>query len=106
MSKSRGRYEDDEDDARPVSTGSDKGSSWSGRPIKHVKLALYALLGLSLFLYSWTVFFSERVSISNVSPDLLGASSILWLVAHRKLQFSVLEVRIDWITTAVTCSGR
>ena len=86
MSKARDRHEDDEDDARPISTSSDRSSSWSGRPMMRLKLAISAFVGTSLFLYSWAVFFSERVSISNVSPELLGASSILWLVAHRTSQ--------------------
>lgn len=51
--------------------------------MSRLKQAFYAAVGLSLFLYSWVVFFSERVSTSNVSPELLEASSILWLVAHR-----------------------
>lgn len=81
LSKSRDRDEDNEDGH--ISTVSTKGSPWSGRPMNRLKLCFYALTGASLFLYAWAIVFSERVSISNVSPELLKASSIMWLVAHR-----------------------
>ena len=82
VSKSRERDEDNEDDH--ISTAPTRGSSWSGRPMNRLKLAFYALAGSSLFLYAWAIVFSERVSISNVSPELLRGSSIMWLVAHRE----------------------
>lgn len=56
--------------------------------MRRFKTAIYGFLGLSLFLYSWAVFCSERMSTSNVSPELLGASSILWLVAHREQSYN------------------
>jgi hypothetical protein len=85
MSKSRDRHEDSEDDARPITTLPDNRSSWSGRPTHRIKLAIYAIFGIPVFLYSWLIFFSERVSTSYVSPELLRASSIMWLTAHREL---------------------
>lgn len=104
MSKSRDRYEDNEDNARPISTTAERGSSWSSRPMKRVKQVFYGLTGFSLFLYAWAIFFSERVSISNVSPVLLKASSILWLVAHRECELCPANFEI--LTFAFPHSGR
>jgi hypothetical protein len=38
---------------------------------------------ISIFSYLWLLYFSDRLSTAYVSPDLLGASNILWVTAHR-----------------------
>ena len=56
-------------------------------------LLLWTLV--SLLLYSWLVFFSERVSTSYVSPRLLGATNILWLTAHRGVCSSLADPAVQ-----------
>lgn len=94
-----GRYEqlelkdvDEVDNELSTATRSSTAGAWLFSAMRNVhpahmwhrlKQVLLLWTLVSLLLYSWLVFFSERVSTSYVSPRLLGATNILWLTAHR-----------------------
>lgn len=78
-------YDSSDDEVRPISTSTaDTRPAWSRRSSYKFKWFIYGLLGIHAFLYTWLMVFSERLSPAYVSPDLLGASSIMWLIAHRE----------------------
>lgn len=65
------------------------------------RLLLVALLVIPSFLYFWVLSTTtERVSETFVSPELLNATNILWLTAHRGLRRTwIAEERCSFVST-------